>query len=61
MSAFFSFLSQDQPLFHGLKANWGLKLSRISRTPENDRLYIYSLGVDRAMVKVHFILIGNKL
>ncbi len=43
ISAFFSFLSEDQPLFHCWKANRGLKLSRNSGAPENDHLHIYSL------------------
>jgi hypothetical protein len=40
---FFSFLCQDQPLFHCLKENWGLNLLRNSRTPKNYHCHIYSL------------------
>ncbi len=43
ISAFSSFLFHDEPLFYCSKANRGLKLSRYSRTPENDHVYIYSL------------------
>ncbi len=40
---FFSFLFQDQPLFHYWKAIRGLKLSRNLRTPKSDHIHIYSL------------------
>jgi hypothetical protein len=43
ISAFSSFLFQDQPLFHWWKANLGLRLSRNLRTPEDDDLHILSL------------------
>jgi hypothetical protein len=32
----------DYPLFHGWKANWGLKLSQNILTPEYDHVHIYS-------------------
>ncbi len=46
ISAFLSFLFLDQPLFHCWKASRGLKLSRNSFTPENDRFksIVYMTG-----------------
>ncbi len=47
MSAFFSYLiSIRDPVFHCWKAKRGSKLPRNTRTPENDRLYIFSLWVE---------------
>jgi hypothetical protein len=44
MIAFFSFLFQDDSLFCCWKADRDLKITRISRSSENDHLQIYSLG-----------------
>ncbi len=43
MSAFFSFLFQDQPLFHSWKANRNLELSLNLCTPETDHFHVYSI------------------